>query len=464
MKAPRNTRLSTRSSSSRPVILGVTGALGLGLAAVMTILPAAPAGAAATGACEANATSLSAVTSLAGKMPADKTMKQDTCGNVFVKEGAPRLGPAAVTQLRTVTAPAPLQNTFELESLPGSEHTIYLDFNGVTLSGTAFNDNFGLPVVAATPFSLSAPADTNFTDTELTAIQRAWKVVSEDFAPFNVNVTTREPRTDALSRSSAADNTWGVTVVATTGGGPLQTACQCGGLAYLNSVAETGALREDHQPGFVFGALTPEGVGEAISHEAGHMFGLFHDGTATKTYYDGSQPWAPIMGTGSGQPVTQWSAGEYDGANNTQDDVAIIAQNAGFRVDDHGNDALSASPLHTNASQAGVISTRTDIDAFSFTAAGQVTIQVTVLNQKADLDVELQIIDSKGRTVAQVEGSTHRASRTAANGLGATWTAQLSQTAKRYTVLIDGVGTSATGAGGYSDYASLGQFNVQLTR
>ncbi len=42
----------------------------------------------------------------------------------------------------------------------------------------------------------------------------------------------------------------------------------------------------------------PKYIADAASHEAGHSFGLHHDGTSTSGYYSGQGIWAPIMGAG----------------------------------------------------------------------------------------------------------------------------------------------------------------------
>ena len=61
-------------------------------------------------------------------------------------------------------------------------------------------------------------------------------------------------------------------------------------------------------------------ISEAASHEAGHSFGLSHDGNNSTSYYaghgTGTTGWAPIMGVGYNRNVTQWSKGDYANANN----------------------------------------------------------------------------------------------------------------------------------------------------
>src|SRR5207253_3500030 len=102
----------------------------------------------------------------------------------------------------------------------------------------------------------------------------------------------------------------------------------CGGIAYVGVYDMTGSLHGYYQPAFVYEqgvTSNAKYIAEAAAHEAGHNLGLSHDGTATLGYYDGQGSWAPIMGVGYDRAISQWSKGEYSGANNTEDDLAIIA-------------------------------------------------------------------------------------------------------------------------------------------
>lgn len=90
------------------------------------------------------------------------------------------------------------------------------------------------------------------------------------------------------------------------------------------------------------------------------------------------------MGVGYYQQLVQWSKGEYNAANQLQDDLAIItgASNGfGYRPDDHGNTRTTATSLDTGATPAGagIIETGTDVDYFDFTASqsGSFTLTVT---------------------------------------------------------------------------------------
>src|SRR4030095_5463619 len=95
----------------------------------------------------------------------------------------------------------------------------------------------------------------------------------------------------------------------------------------------------------------------------------------------GNVSWAPIMGVGYYNNVTQWSKGEYPDANQTQDDVAIITGKLTTRADDHANaigagatalvvgadGSVTASNPETDPDNAqpknkGILQSRTDVD------------------------------------------------------------------------------------------------------
>jgi hypothetical protein len=213
----------------------------------------------------------------------------------------------------------------------------------------------------------------------------------------------------------------------------------------------------------------PNGVGsgqkniaEAAAHEAGHTLGLSHDGNAASAYYSGHGSWAPIMGVGYYKAITQWSKGEYAGANQTQDDLAVMQSNGARTVrDDYPDNTTQA--LNPGAPATGIISTRSDVDVFSITVSKQSTITVTATPAATspNLDIALTPHGFGGDvTVNPRSGST---SADVATGMDALISATVP--AGSYTVRVDGGGAAAANSvdTGYSDYASLGAYTVSLT-
>jgi uncharacterized protein YdeI (BOF family) len=347
-------------------------------------------------------------------------------------------------------APYSYSQTFALHSRPGSNRVIYLDFDGYVTSNTAWNNSYsgGQPINSAA-FSIDGDP-TTFTAQEQDVIQYVWQRVAEDYAAFDVDVTTQEPGDDAIFRSNSSDSIYGTRVVIS----PTNfTGMSIGGVAYVGVFNYTGSF---YKPAFVMSANlgnNAKNIAEATSHEVGHNLGLDHDGTSTAGYYSGHGDWAPIMGVGYYKSVTQWSKGEYTGANNQQDDLAIV-QNYGIPViaDDYGSTISSATALSgTSINVSGLITTRTDVDVFKFsTGSGNVTINLSPASLGANLDIEAKILDSAGNVIA-VSNPT---------GLAASFNQYLN--VGTYYLAVDGVGAGDL-ATGYSDYASIGRYSIAGT-
>src|SRR5881409_4271545 len=161
------------------------------------------------------------------------------------------------------------------------------------------------------------------------------------------------------------------------------------------------------------------------------------------------------MGVGYYHEVTQWSKGEYADANNSSEDDLAVMQTYGisYRADDHGNFISTATPLTGPAiSASGVIEKRTDVDMFSFqTGAGTISFTVNPAPRGPDLDISATLYDGTGNLVTSADGAGLSASFTVAVATGT------------YYLMIDGVGSGDPVTTGYSDYDSLGQYQITGT-
>ncbi len=379
----------------------------------------------------------------------DDAVWLDPCGRLFVVDHVPAPDAAAAEVAQPATAAA-TPDAFALHSRPGAAKTLYLDFRGRTLTGTAWNST-ARPSITLGPYSADADT-TTFSTSERATIAAVWESVAADYAAFDVDVTTQDPTDAALVRSSASDTRYGMRVLVAGDSSGMQADCRCGGVAYIDVFGETGSR---YQPALVFSEAlaSAKSIAEAASHEAGHTFGLFHDGDATADYHQGSRPWAPIMGVGYSQPVTQWSKGEYAGATNQQDDTAIIAAKLGVVADDYpGTTSLAAAtPLTSGAT--GLVTGPADADSFAVAATGAVTVTARPATTWSDLDVQLTVTDESGHVTQTVNPVTTRTSAAVAQGLDAAVTLSPG----RHVVTVRG-GSGPT----YSAYGSIGRYAVTV--
>lgn len=388
--------------------------------------------------------------------------KQRTLLNVEVLES--RDAPTAAPGNDLLWKAYPSANAFKLHSNPGANQVIYLDFDGETVAGTQWNTdaNGGSPFTVS-PWSMDGNRNA-FSTAEQDKIIELWRMIAEDFAPFNVNVTTENPGLEALRKVNAADTKWGMHVIL----GPVPSVSDsnffsgAGGIAYLNSFNDAVDT-----PCFAFNgdsSATPEdSLPVTVSHEVGHTFGLDHDGTSSQGYYgghgSGNVSWGPIMGAPFSINLTQWSRDTYPDANNPEDDLTKITTGHGFgyRKDDVGNTAASGKVIN-GASQAalnptyGLIEKNTDSDFYKFYAdPGSINIKIDSLFVGPNLDILATLYGPNGAVVAT------------SNPLAETFASfSLNLTQKgAYTIKITGTGLA--GATGYPKYGSLGSYRITGT-
>lgn len=370
---------------------------------------------------------------------------------------------------------SPFPSSLQFSSRPGSANTLFLDFDGHTVTGTAWNSSLNRSSIPATAFSSDSDYS-HYSDAEQAAIRGIWQRVAEDFAPFDLNVTTIEPASfnQRTGRVLITDH-----LDANGQPNPFENA---GGVAYIG-VFNSGSYAF-YSPAWVYAdnlSQREDYMAEAASHEFGHNLNLSHDGKTDGTeYYSGhgtdDTSWGPIMGTGYGRNVSQWSKGEYYLSNNTQDDLFIMQGFLGYRPDDHGNTSATATPLsvqsndtvtattpatdpaNSNPANKGVLASMGDVDVFSFNALGgpvrlDVTPWISPANTRGgNADLRARLYNSAGQLLAEASPTdrTHARLQTGVD-----------PGVHFLRVSAVGVGDpTSSSPSGYTEYGSRGQYFI----
>ena len=317
-----------------------------------------------------------------------------------------------------------------LNSLPGAEAVVYIDFDGEDVSGTRWVNG---GTINAEP--------SGFDEQQ---IRDCWEEVAEDMRPFKVNVTTDRAVFDA-----AAQNKKMMCIVTPTN----DAAPGAGGVAYLNSFYD-GSV----DPCWCFN-LSGDSAGITVSHEIGHTFGLFHDGLTSQNdpeYHFGNGTWGPIMGAPFFSAVRTWSIGDYEGSTNTEDDLAIInSRSANYRDDDYGNTSADGFDLSGNVGDEaveviGIIERTSDVDVFRFkTSGGDTSLSATPTSAYPNMNISVQLYDQSGTLVVESDPADSYAASVETNlGPG------------NYSFHVTGTGDGSPDVAGFTDYGSLGEYGV----
>lgn len=360
----------------------------------------------------------------------------------------------------------------ELNSRPGAQYTLYLDFAGFNYSGTWDT---------ATPGITPAYDDAvgSFTSAQQDDIRQVWARVAQNYMPWNINVTTVDPAVAAGQagnddlRKAFYDNTryMSHTVI-----GGLGAWSGGGGVSFV-SVAWLAGNEID--PGMhtnwvfsdtlknVHPGTYNKAAAAATGHENGHALGLLHQsdvgvpGAPDQEYsrdgwtqfgdsYAGDGSYAPVMGVTYYTQRGAWRRGiSADLGPGLQDDVSILSNDPlmnGQIEDGIGHSFATATALGSGAinplfARGVIVSSNPNnpdvlgIDAyskdvFSFQSSGSGIISLTVhdgtnfldantADPGATLNSDLEIFDSSQTLVATATRSSDTLSETFTGNLGA---------------------------------------------
>jgi len=335
---------------------------------------------------------------------------------------------------------------------PGAKGVVYCNFSpGETITDPDWN---GGKTFTIQPSALSA-----------SEITQVLAMAAEDYAPFDLTFTTDFALYENTSYSKR------MKVIFT----PTDTAAPgTGGVAGIRSWANsTSSIRKC----WVFNQ-GGKAAAETLSHELGHTLGLHHDGQLPGPnrnsdqdgeYYRGSgdlstpTSWCPIMGSGFYVNLTQFSKGEYYLANNTEDDLAIIATNKfGYKAASPANGVINLLPISSGGtfSVTGLLSTAESSNLYEFTSSGgqiTATVQPAVTpTTYSDLDVRLDLVNVTSGTTVQTANDL--------SSLSSTLTWNISAPGGTYRLKVSPTGTGdrppAGYTTGYSAYGSVGNYTL----
>ena len=308
--------------------------------------------------------------------------------------------PAFSLQSPQVAAATPDLNTLKnLQSRAGATNVLFVDYWGGSISDTAWNatNNSNNPINYSAYDRDGNPG--NFSTSERYSMWLAWREAAEDFAPFNINITTSL----AVYNTTAVKNRSRMVVTTTS-----DWYGNAGGVAYVNVFNQDS---DYYKVGWTWN-LSDSSMGMTISHEAGHQMGLRHDGIGGQSYYSGHGVWGPIMGAPFGKRYVQWSKGDYPNANEDEDDIGIVNGKLGLIADQAGNSYASATTVTLPVNNSKALIGFGDIDTYKFnlSTTGQADINVITLLGDEDearaanlsMDVSLARLDASGGVISNI--------------------------------------------------------------
>ena len=347
--------------------------------------------------------------------------------------GYPRRSREVSHSARTIVRSTQLNSSGNFESKAGAPAVIYCNFEGEVVNQALWSTS----TINAAPSGLSSGE-----------VAEILKLVAEDYAPFDVNVTNDRSVYDSTPSNKR------VMCIST----PTDTASPgSGGVAFLDTFVDDLVCWDFNLSG------------DTISHEVGHTLNLDHHGDSSQNapeYHDGhaseSRDWGPIMGSAFEASMVQWSNGNYTSAtNNNQDDLDLITNyGLSYRADDYGNDSSTGENVSISnmpATRYGIIERSTDIDIFNVTYSSLGKVQISGFGREgaqSNLDINLSILNANGIIIYTQTSDTSDDAVT-----------ELILEPGSYQIRVQGDSSgnpNGNPATGWSSYGSLGQYQLNF--
>jgi len=284
--------------------------------------------------------------------------------------------------------------------VPANELLLYLHFGPATIRpGNADSTGFRSPLVNA---NRNVPAPT------MTAqqISQAIDLVKDDFAPFNIRITTNY--NEFLSYPIANKHLNIITTLPSV----LGMSSDTGGVAPWAGIG----TRLFSNPSFTFAQVwgnNPIAVADTISHEVGHTLGLAHQVHFTAncgfifeyhpTIGTGPLGFGQIMGFGLQdnlyQGISNWWSQEcphpqYGGPLH---DFELLSDQVVLLPDDFPNSASLASPEGTTTLPVtGILGESGDVDFIRV----DLTTGTTLAATSGNIDIEASVFETDGTPIA----------------------------------------------------------------
>jgi hypothetical protein len=173
------------------------------------------------------------------------------------------------------------------------------------------------------------------------------------------------------------------------------------------------------------------------------------------------------MGNSDSRRLTQWSQGEYANANNLQNDLRVIRANGlSGSVADRGGTPLTATSLPIGGRVIGEpISFTGDVDAWKITSSRSRTVTVTVENTfgkrvDTNLDARIRVLRADEKLLALTFKVVAMAAPLTTTGATLSLSVAPGTT---YYIYVDGVGYGSAATTGYSNYGSIGRYNLAIS-